>query len=84
MKENGINTMEWPPSSPDLNPIECLWTIIDQELAKVGISSVQQMKNKIQEIWNNLDVALCQRLALSLPKRVSTVLKARGHSIEKY
>ena len=25
MEENGINTMDWPPYSPNLNPIEHAW-----------------------------------------------------------
>jgi transposase len=34
LKVNKINFIEWPPQSPDMNPIENLWDIIDRRLRK--------------------------------------------------
>jgi len=34
MEDNQITLLDWPPQSPDLNPIECLWNHIKMELTK--------------------------------------------------
>ena len=34
LAENGVNVMEWPGNSPDLNPIENIWCYLKQELGK--------------------------------------------------
>jgi len=33
--EHGIRSFKWPPSSPDLNPIEKVWRWIKEELKKL-------------------------------------------------
>ena len=37
MKRMTLNVMNWAPKSPDLNPIEMLWTILDKKLASKPI-----------------------------------------------
>ena len=34
LERKGINTMEWPPMSPDLNPIENIWSMMKDEVYK--------------------------------------------------
>jgi transposase len=73
-------TLKWPSQSPDLNPIEHLWSIVkrklrEQETPHKGINDLWE---KIQKIWNEIDVKTCLNLIHSMPSRIEAVLKAKG------
>ncbi len=56
---NGLLTiLDWPAQSPDLNPIEHLWNKVDRRLRQLphNITSAEDLWNKIQLVWNQIDV----------------------------
>lgn len=73
---NFIN--DWPGNSPDLNPIENLWSIVKRKLQGVDISSVPKLEAAIREAWSRIDPTLLHNLATSLPRRLQEVLKHKG------
>lgn len=83
-EDNGIPVLDWPPTSPDLNPIENLWEIIDQQLPKYVIRNTSDLSAAIQDIWQKIPVEQCVKLIESMPKRVKAVYKAKGKNIPKY
>ena len=80
LDEHDIKVLDWPAYSPDLNPIEHLWNEMDRRLRKLpgSISSKDDLWNKIQQVWNEIDVEFCLRLIDTMPQRIADVLKARG------
>ena len=72
-------TLEWPPQSPDLNPIENLWALLKEMIWSTNFNSTVELKAKVFSIWYHyLDHALVNKLAMSMPDRLQAVIKARG------
>ena len=80
LAENNVETLDWPPQSPDMNPIENLWAIIKaRRKKKYGVPKTrEELIEQIFDIWNSIDEELIEKLANSINKRVLAVLKAKG------
>jgi transposase len=78
MRDNNLALMPWPPQSPDLNPIENLWSILDREIMNRRVNSKQELFAAVDTAWRNLSPELLTRLVDSMPARIEAVLKANG------
>lgn len=75
---NCRKTLDVPPQSPDLNPIENLWFKLEQEIRKRPVSSASEMKQRLLEEWQNLPPTYLHSLVASMPRRLAAVIKAQG------
>jgi DDE superfamily endonuclease len=80
MNEQPFEVLEWPPQSPDLNPIEHLWAIIKRRLNQYERppSGMIELWERIEAEWNKIDSETCLKLIESMPRRIEAVLKAKG------
>lgn len=83
LSNQSINTMEWPSSSPDMNPIESLWGIMKRRLRANPQRTIPELRQKIQEIWDSIGSSECERLLDSMPTRISALIAAKG-DVTKY
>ena len=72
----------WPPNSPDLNPIENVWSAMKKKLQNLDTSSVVNVKLKqaIVQVWGELSPEYVQKLADSVPRRLKSLLKRKGNT----
>lgn len=80
MEQNDITLLDWPPQSPDLNPIEHLWQHIKSQLCQyeTPAKGVWEIWERVAEVWNDIEPEVCQKLIESMPRRVEAVIKAKG------
>lgn len=80
LEDSGMDVMVWPPQSADLNPIEHLWVHLKARLGDYenSPSSIAELWERVQKVWNEIPASVCQNLIESMPRRVEAVLKAKG------
>lgn len=84
----GVDVLEWPPYSPDLNPIKHLWFRLKQlvyevrpDIEQVGgdADSVQDaLWDALERVWHLVDEDLLEKLVDSMPRRVAACIAAEG------
>jgi len=51
LAKNRIKALDWPDNSPDLNPIQNLWTNMKTKVAEKHPSSAKDLAKVIKEVW---------------------------------
>ncbi len=80
LEDEGIDTIEWPPRSPDLNPIEHPWDIMFQSIwcRQVAPETVQELNDALVQIWEEIPQDTIHRLIRSMPRRCQACIQACG------
>ncbi len=54
--DNEFTLLKWPPQSPDLNPIEHLWDVVEREIHIMDVqpTNLQQLREAIMSIWTKI------------------------------
>jgi hypothetical protein len=77
--EIGVEELDWPAQSPDLNPIKHLWDELERRLqARPNHpTSVPDLTNALIAEWKQIPTAMFQHLVEILPRRVEAVIAAK-------
>ena len=79
-KNKGFKLLDWPPQSPDLNPIEHLWGELKRGIGKyyTDCPNIEVLWQRCKDVWNFIPSEKYQNLVDSMPRRIQAVLKAKG------
>jgi DDE superfamily endonuclease len=79
-KHNNFKLLDWPAQSPDLNPIEHLWSTLKFRLAAYPTQpeGVEELWKRVEMEWEKIGKEDCLKLINSMPRRIEAVLKAKG------
>ncbi len=78
----GMELLDWPGNSPDLNPIEGVWSLLKERINKLRPKPYtrKQIEEAIQKEWDSLKPVDIEALIDSMPARIQAVLAANGGS----
>ena len=68
----------WPPNSPDLNPIENVWAYVQRRVHARGCSTFEQFKQAVLQELAAVPHKHISKLYTSVPKRLSAVISRGG------
>lgn len=72
--------MEWPAQSPDLNPIENLWSIVKRRLGQyeTAPTNMANLWERVTAEWNRIPKDIIENLVESMPNRINQVIANKG------
>lgn len=86
-EEQGIYVLpDWPPYSPDLNPIEHLWFHLKNAVYDVvphldtitGVTLTHTLEEALPKAWDLVKSEIIQEGVKSMPRRLQAVIDAEG------
>lgn len=75
-----ITAMDWPPRSPDLNPIEHVWDMLGRRIRsrQPPPETLNELRDALTEEWNAIPQDSIRELIRSMHRRLQAVRRARG------
>lgn len=78
-----IPSSKWPPSSPDLNPLDySIWGILEARVNAKSYTSIEALKATLLREWENLSMKNVRDAIDSWPRRLNFVIKKKGKRFE--
>jgi transposase len=79
MDEHDIPQMDWPSQSPDLNPIENLWSYLNFQCRHRRAKNEEELFQLLRNSWYDIPKDYLERLVESMPRRCQAVIDCKGN-----
>lgn len=79
LTDNNVQVLDnWPPNSPDLNPVEHCWAWLAKRMVGRSFDTEDGLESAIREAWDARPDDLIPNLYASMDRRIAAVKAARG------
>jgi transposase len=78
---HGITLLDFPPYSPDLNPMENLWNDVARRVEEERPETMELLQECLAKEWAKTSTHLIAKTIHSMPKRCKLVIEAQGDHI---
>ena len=81
LEQATIVRMEWPARSPDLNPIEHAWDMLQTAVSSrtVQPAFLQELRQALLQEWDQIPQYKIRRIISNMQRRCQAVTEARRH-----
>jgi hypothetical protein len=78
---HGIDLIDWPAWSPDLNPIENLWNDLKRRVYAHHAKMMEELEHWIGMEWQATELNFISHICRSMPQRMQLLRANHGHKI---
>lgn len=79
LQDNGVNLLEWPGNSPDLNPIENIWAYVQKLMPRRPPHNADELWEQVQRAWQSVPTRVVRNVIDSMRRRLDSVARANGN-----
>lgn len=78
-----VSSAEWPPYSPDLNPMDySVWSILESRACAKPHKSLEALKQSLRREWDRISPEELRPIAKNFTKRLGLCIAAQGSHFE--
>lgn len=81
LSSKGIFPLQWPPRSPDLNPIENFWAYVQREVSNRGPTDVNELRAFVLRVWNDIPQSVVDAHVASFQQRLKDCVRLKGERL---
>jgi transposase len=71
----------WPPRSPDLNPIEQVWSVLNQVVNDMCPTDAQELEAAVVAAWNSISQEYIDKLVKTFTSKLTKCIALRGRTL---
>jgi len=78
-----ISPQQWPPNSPDLNPVDyTIWGVLQERVYRCAIRDVNHLKERLVEEWHRFDQKIIDASVSQWKNRLRKCISEKGGHFE--
>jgi transposase len=78
----GNRLLKHPAKSPDLNPMEDMWSYLDRKVKASKPKTISSLKRVLTKLWKELDWAVVAKSTSSMQRRLQQCIERRGQRLD--